>query len=116
LFRKADNADSLLDVLVFKEAGYRAVFESLRGLVRGGVDLGEGMVKYLQASGLRVECECETPLEADGELLGRALRVEFTAAAKNLRVLAPEIPTQTRFSEALRMLTSWRRILQPNET
>ena len=37
-FRKADNHDSKLDVLVYKEAGYRLVLDSLRGLALGGID------------------------------------------------------------------------------
>lgn len=109
LFHRADNSDRLLDVLVYKEAGYRAVFESLRGLARGGVDLGEGMVKYLQASGLTVECAGEVPVEADGELLGRFGQVAFEPAASNLRVLAPHEPARTRFGEALRALANWRK-------
>jgi diacylglycerol kinase (ATP) len=116
LFRMADNADSLLDVLVFKEAGYRAVFESLRGLARGGVDLGEGMVTYIQAAALRVECEREVPLEVDGELLGRACRVDFVPAARNLRVLAPERPGATRFGDSVRALKESAGILQADES
>ncbi len=38
-FRNADNRDSKLDVLVYKEAGYRLVLDSLRGLACGGIDL-----------------------------------------------------------------------------
>jgi diacylglycerol kinase (ATP) len=116
LFRKADNADSLLDVLVFKEAGYRAVFESLRGLARGGVDLSAGMVTYVQAKSLQVECAREVPLEADGELLGRVSRVEFAPAAKNLRVLAPEVPQATRFGDSVRAIKNWTKVLQADES
>ncbi|MGA0854040.1 MAG: diacylglycerol/lipid kinase family protein, partial [Luteolibacter sp.] len=47
LFRMADNHDSKLDVLVYKEAGYRLVLDSLRGLALGGVDLMDS-VEYFQ--------------------------------------------------------------------
>lgn len=116
LFRKADNADSLLDVLIFKEAGYRAVYESLRGLARGGVDLSAGMVTYLQAKGLQVECEREVPLEADGELLGRVSRVDFSPAAQNLRVLAPEVPSATEFGDTMRAMENSTKVVHADES
>lgn len=52
LFGKADNADELLDVLVFKEAGYKVVADSLAGLVRGGFDENMDTVGYFQSRGL----------------------------------------------------------------
>ena len=52
MFRMADNQDSMLDVLVFKEAGYRVVWESLLGgFAKGGPDLGNSAVAYLQTGG-----------------------------------------------------------------
>ena len=38
LFKNASNSDDLLDVVIFKEAGYQFVKDSLRGLVKGGID------------------------------------------------------------------------------
>jgi len=114
LFRKADNQDSMLDVLVFKEAGYRVVLESLRGLAMGGVDLGASTMTYLQAGAFTVRCDREVPVEVDGEYLCRAAEVRFRAAERRLRVLAPEKPTTSVFADAMRVLSGgWTKILQP---
>ncbi|MCH2062715.1 MAG: diacylglycerol kinase family lipid kinase [Roseibacillus sp.] len=90
LFGKADNADDLLDVLVYKEAGYKAALGSLGTVARGGFEADGKAVEYYQTSGLTVECDREVPVEVDGELWGRSRRVEFKAMAEKLRVLAPE--------------------------
>jgi YegS/Rv2252/BmrU family lipid kinase len=114
LFRKADNQDSMLDVLVFKEAGYKLVVESLRGIAKGGVDLGASTMSYLQAGAFRVHCDREVPVEVDGELLGRAREVEFAAAERRLKVVAPERPVPGVFADAMAALTGgWSKILQP---
>lgn len=114
LFRKADNQDSMLDVLVFKEAGYRVVLESLRGIARGGVDLGASTMSYLQAGALTVHCDREVPVEVDGELLGRARRVEFAAVERRLRVVAPDKPATSVFADAMQALAAgWSKIVQP---
>ncbi|NIP96988.1 MAG: diacylglycerol kinase family lipid kinase, partial [Akkermansiaceae bacterium] len=57
LFGKADNADDLLDVLVYKEAGYKAVLGSLGQLAQGGYEQDSKLVEYFQTSGLTVECD-----------------------------------------------------------
>jgi len=114
LFRKADNQDSMLDVLVFKEAGYRVVLESLRGLAMGGVDLGASTMSYLQATSFAVRCDREVPVEVDGEFLGRAAEVRFGAAECRLRVLAPEKPAPGFFADAMKALSGgWAKIVQP---
>ena len=90
LFGKADNADDLLDVLVYKEAGYKAALGSLGSVARGGFEADGKLVEYYQTSGLTVECDREVPVEVDGEFWGRAARVDFKAMENKLRVLAPE--------------------------
>ena len=71
LFRKADNADDLLDVVVFKEAGLKFVRDTLAGLARGGIKADSGTVEYYQSSGVKVSCERDVPVEVDGEFWGR---------------------------------------------
>jgi YegS/Rv2252/BmrU family lipid kinase len=106
LFRKADNQDSMLDVLVFKEAGYRFVLDSLRGLAKGGVDLAVS-TEYFQSEGFSVRAEREVPIQVDGELLGRSQEVRFTECSRRLRVIAPEEPVVSRFAEVMRAMPSW---------
>jgi diacylglycerol kinase (ATP) len=89
LFGKADNSDDLLDVLVYKEAGYKAALGSLGTVARGGYEQDGKFVEYYQTSGLTVECDREVPVELDGELWGRTKRVKFQAMTEKLRVLAP---------------------------
>ena len=105
LFGKADNADDLLDVLVYKEAGYKAALGSLGSLARGGFEADGKLVEYYQTSGLTVECDREVPVEVDGELWGRAERVEFKAMKEKLRVLAPGEPGRNWWEQMLANLT-----------
>lgn len=108
LFRKADNRDSMLDVLVFKEAGYRLVLDSLRGIALGGLEHGGPTVSYLQAGGFRVVADREVPIQVDGELMGRAREVRFgNEAPGRLRVIAPEAPIGGRFAEAVKAIAAW---------
>jgi YegS/Rv2252/BmrU family lipid kinase len=103
LFHRADNQDSKLDVLVFKEAGYKLVRDSLRGIALGGIDFDESTVSYLQTESLVVRSEREVPLEVDGELVGRTKEVVFgDDQPDRLRVLAPKEPIGTRFEEAMK--------------
>ncbi len=92
LFKKACNHDGLLDVVVFKELGFRFVKDSLRGLMRGGIDPSShgDSVEYLQAKSLEVSSEEEVPVEVDGELWGRSSQMEFIPMNRSLRVFAPE--------------------------
>jgi diacylglycerol kinase (ATP) len=107
LFRKASNADDLLDVLVFKEAGYKFVRDSLAGLARGGFREDSGSIEYYQSSGLTVECDREVPVEVDGDYWGAGRRLEFAHSARKLRVLAPSERGKNWWEEVLRTLTPW---------
>jgi diacylglycerol kinase family enzyme len=105
LFHRADNKDSKLDVLVFKEAGYKLVVDSLKGLALGGVDFNDSTVSYVQAGSLVVTADREVPLEVDGELVGRTREVRFgDDEPGRLRVLAPKEPIGPRFVEAVKAL------------
>ncbi len=106
LFRKANNHDSMIDVLVFREHGYRFVLDTLAGLARGGVDLAESAA-YFQASAFRVDCPVEAPVEIDGEWLGRFNEIRFTESPHRLRVLAPPQSSGGHFVDAIRALVHW---------
>lgn len=108
LFHKADNRDSMLDILVFKEAGYKLVLDSLRGLAFGGVEAAGTTVAYLQAHSCRVVVDREVPVQVDGELAGRWREVQFgNEDPGRLRVIAPEEPIGSRFAEALKSMVAW---------
>lgn len=106
LFRNANNTDSMLDVIVFKEAGYRFVLDSLAGIARGGIDLADSTACF-QSAGITVTSDREVPVEIDGEWLGRYREIEFKDTASRLRVLAPEKPCGTPFIDAMRSLLQW---------
>ena len=106
LFRKANNTDSMLDVIVFKEAGYRFVLDSLSGIARGGIDLADSTA-YFQSSAITVTSDREVPVEIDGEWLGRFKEVTFGETSSRLRVLAPEKPCGTPFMDTMRSLLQW---------
>ena len=95
VFRHAHNRDSKLDVLVYKEAGYRLVLDSLRGLACGGIDR-LASTSYFQTEALTVRADCEVPAQVDGEWLGRFAEVRFKETANHLRVIAPESPLAGR--------------------
>lgn len=106
LFRKADNLDSKLDVIVFKEAGYRFVLDSLHGIAMGGIDLAAS-TSYFQSECFTVTSDREVPVEIDGELLGRFKEISFCETSTRLRVLAPEKPCGTPFADAVKSLLQW---------
>lgn len=105
-FRKADNSDSKIDVLVYKEAGYRLVVDSLRGLALGGIDLLES-TSYFQTESFTVRADREVPVEVDGEWIGRFSEVSFVETANRLRVIAPEKPLGGCFGDTIRSLLQW---------
>ena len=107
-FRNANNQDSKLDVLVYKEAGYRLVLDSLRGLAFGGIDL-VASTRYFQAEDFIVKANREVPVEVDGELIGRFSEVRFMETANRLRVIAPEEPLAGGFADAIKALLQWPR-------
>lgn len=106
LFRNASNLDSMLDVIVFKESGYRLVIDALHGIAQGGIDLSES-TSYFQTEELTVKSDRPVPVEIDGELLGRFNEVRFRETATRLRVLAPEHPCATPFTDAVKSLLQW---------
>lgn len=106
LFHKANNLDSMLDVIVFKEAGYRLVLDSLHGIAMGGIDLSAS-ASYFQAECITVKADRDVPVEIDGELLGRFKEITFCETSSRLRVLAPEKPCGTPFTDAVKMLLQW---------
>jgi len=105
-FRNANNHDSLLDVLVFKESGYRLVLDSLRGLARGGIDLIDS-VSYFQAADFVVTCDQEVPVQVDGEWIGRFSDVHFRESTHRLRVIAPNAPIRHGLGVAMKSLLPW---------
>ncbi|GHC51291.1 diacylglycerol/lipid kinase family protein [Roseibacillus persicicus] len=107
LFGKADNADDLLDVLIFKESGYKVVTDTLAGLARGGFDENMDTVGYYQSSGLRVECDRDIPVEVDGELWGKTRVAVFENIPEKLKVLAPKDAAMPKWEEMLRALSPW---------
>jgi diacylglycerol kinase (ATP) len=102
-FRNADNTDSMLDILVYKESGYRVVLDSLRGLALGGIDLLDS-VECHRAAHFTVRCDRDVPIEVDGEWLGRFPQALFRQRPGHLRVLAPEEAPASGFAEALKSL------------
>lgn len=106
VFRNADNSDSKLDVIIYKEAGYRLVLDSLRGLAFGGIDL-QASTSYIQAESFVVSSPVEVPVEVDGEWIGRFHEVRFKQTANHLRVIAPEGPLVGRFAETMKSWFQW---------
>lgn len=109
LFKNASNRDELLDVIVFKEAGYQFVKDSLAGLMKGGIDPDSpgDSVEYVQAEALTVTSNEEVPVEVDGELWGRSREMTFSSTGKTLRVLAPKDPKVKLRYALLKILTPW---------
>jgi diacylglycerol kinase (ATP) len=107
-FRMADNNDSKLDVLVYKEAGYRLVLDSLRGLALGGIDLMDS-VEYFQTESFTVEADREVPVEVDGELAGRFSKIRFVETSSHLRVLAPQHHGGGGLAETFKLWLTWPR-------
>jgi len=91
LFPKADNNDGLLDILVFKETGYKFVLDSLKGMA-GVIDLVKSSVEYVQAAEFKVVSDRDIPVEVDGEYMGRHTEVNFSSTGTQLNVLAPKEP------------------------
>jgi YegS/Rv2252/BmrU family lipid kinase len=107
-FRKADNHDSKLDLLVYKEAGYRLVLDSLRGLALGGIDLMDS-VDYFQTESFTVEVDREVPVEVDGEIAGRFSKIHFAQTSSRLQVLAPKNQSAGSLAENLKAWLTWPR-------
>jgi len=108
VFRNADNRDSKLDVIVFKEAGYRIILDSLRGLALGGIDLMDS-VSYVQTESFTVTAEREVPVEVDGEWIGRFAEVRFKQTASRLQVFAPAEEMAGNFADVMKSVLQWQR-------
>ena len=107
VFRNADNQDSMLDVLVYKEAGYKLVLDSLRGLTfGGGIDM-MASTAYFQTEAFTITSDREVPLEVDGEWAGRHAEIDFKETDCRLRVLAPECSLGGNFAETLKSFFQW---------
>ncbi|MFT5883082.1 MAG: diacylglycerol kinase (ATP) [Crocinitomicaceae bacterium] len=89
LFSKACNEDDVLDILIFKESGYKFVLDTIKGIA-GVIDLVNSSVEYVQADEFTVISDRDVPVEVDGEYVGRFEEVDFKPAERKLRVLAPE--------------------------
>ena len=114
VFRNASNSDSKLDVLVYKEAGYKLVLDSLRGLATGGIDLLES-TRYFQTEKFSLHAEKEIPVEVDGELVGRFKDVHFAETKHRLRVLAPEVAIIGSFADSVKSIFRWpQRMAEPS--
>lgn len=112
LFRNANNTDQLLDVVIFKEAGYQFMRDFLRGVAKGGIDLdspGES-VEYLQAAGLKVTSDHSFPVELDGEFWGRCTEADFKSEGRKLEVFAPVEIKRSRWLELLASTNPFHRI------
>jgi YegS/Rv2252/BmrU family lipid kinase len=107
-FRNADNRDSKLDVIIYKEAGYKLVLDSLRGLALGGIDLMASTSSF-QTESFTVRADRAVPVEVDGEWIGRFNEVHFKESPGRLRVLAPEQGPAGTFTEVLKTWFQWPR-------
>jgi len=106
LFRKASHSDDMLDMLVFTEAGFKLIRDSVMGIATGAIDAGNSSVKYMQSRSFQVHCDREVPMEVDGELSGRVRDVSLVPAKQKLRVIAPENPKDGMFASVLKTLVN----------
>jgi YegS/Rv2252/BmrU family lipid kinase len=87
VFPEADMRDGRLEVCVFPRIGWLTVARcGLRLLLRG--TLPPGVASAFRAESLELTSTSPTPIEADGELLGR-LPASFSVQRSRLRVLVP---------------------------
>lgn len=105
LFRKADHADDMLDILLFTEFDYKLVRDSVLGIAKGAIDNGNASIKYLQSKSFHIECDKEVPMEVDGEYVGRVTEVSLLPVKRKLRVVAPEFPEESVFASVVKSLT-----------
>lgn len=86
VFKKADHADGLLDVIVFTKGVGQILRDFTFSLARGGFDdLMHADIRYLQTRGCTVETGGEVPFELDGDLAGHG-NMTIVKAAKPLKV------------------------------
>jgi diacylglycerol kinase (ATP) len=88
LFPKADLRDGLLEICVFPRVNWLTLLRCTPGLLlRGRVPASAAQV--FQADHFALTSPSTTPLEADGELIGR-LPATFSIERSRLRVIVPE--------------------------
>lgn len=108
LFGNADNADELLDVLVFKEAGYQVVLDFVKGISvapEKRFTTGSSSIEYFQTKSLKIESDVEVPVEVDGDFHTRTKEISFTPMQSKLRVLKPKKTLVNEWQETLSSLT-----------
>lgn len=87
VFPKADMRDGLLEVCVFPRVGWLTLARCGPPLVLGGT-LPRAAVQVFRAESVRLSSAGPTPIEVDGELLGR-LPAFFSIERSRLRVIVP---------------------------
>lgn len=115
VFRNAKNTDSLLEVIIYKEAGYRLILDSLCGLVKGSIDEMDS-TRYLQTNAFTVKSAEEVPVQVDGEWLGRFSTIRFVETPHRLRVIAPEDAFIGGTDEKLKSFFQWPKLQKPFQT
>jgi diacylglycerol kinase (ATP) len=116
LFRKADHNDDMLDMLVFTEAGFRLIRDSLMGIATGAIDAGNSSVKYMQSRSFEVQSDRDVPMEVDGEYVDHVRQVSLFPAKRKLRVIAPEHPSDGIFTSVVKTLVNIPRMANPVKT
>ena len=104
LFTKASNTDGHLDVLIYRESGYRLIRDSLEGVVRGDTEKFGESVDYIQAKEITVTCDRKVPVEVDGDFAEITDKVAFRASANKLRVIGTGEHPESDFGKMLRSL------------
>lgn len=87
LFPEADLRDGMLEVCVFPRVNWFTLIRHGPGLLARG-KLPPGVTRNFQAASVTLTSAPPTPLEADGELIGR-LPATFTLERSRLRVIVP---------------------------
>jgi YegS/Rv2252/BmrU family lipid kinase len=87
VFPRADMRDGLLEVCVFPRAGWLTLALCGPPLVLGGT-LPPGVARVFRAESVELSSPSATPVEVDGELLGR-LPASFSLERSRLRVIVP---------------------------
>lgn len=104
LFTNASNCDDQMDVLIYREAGYRLVTDSIKGIAMGDIDRYGKSVDYIQAEKITVTCDRKVPVEVDGDFSEECERIEFKAGQQKLKVLGTGSRADSDFASMLRGL------------
>ncbi len=87
LFPRADPADGLLDVTVFRKANWPALLGAGWGWLTSKIHTGAGCVT-LQAERIEISSNSSVPIELDGDNVG-VLPATFSVRPRALRILVP---------------------------